>query len=147
MLGCLALASCGSLREPTTAQLLRRAVDGMPGVAAGAALVSVEADSTEAAWGRIVRARTETPLAESRLLARAFEAAAAEPALIAVGGPYPKLTEQVLLDAFALARTDPLAGLRLVHVSPEPPSAELLAVCAKRGAVCEHRAWTGRPAE
>jgi hypothetical protein len=114
----------------------------MPDLAAKAAFAPVDADSAEAAWGRIVRARTEEPLEESRLLALAFDATTAEPAQIVVGGRYPSLTEQVLLDAFALARGARLSGLQLVHVSPEPPSAALLAACAKRSAVCTHRRWS-----
>ena len=140
---CVAAASCALFRAPPTpVQQLRREVDGMPGLASEAAFVPVDADSAEAAWGRIVRARTETPLAESRQLALAFDATAAEPAQIVVGGRYPKLTEQVLLDAFALARTARLPGLQLVLVSPEPPFAALLAACEDRGAVCTHWRWS-----
>jgi hypothetical protein len=102
--------------------------------------VAVEAESQEAAWGEIVRARTEKPREVSLLLARLFEESRVRAREVVVGGPYPLLTDQVLRDAFDLVPGE-LPGLRLVEVSAEPPSEALLALCRERGAVCRHEPW------
>lgn len=105
--------------------------------------VAVDARSEDAAWGEIVRARTEQPRETSRVLAQVFEQAHSRPLEVVVGGPYPKLTDQVLRDAFGLAHGE-LEGLRLVEVGAEPLSEELLALCRERGAECLHQLWTPR---
>ena len=45
---------------------------------------------------------------------------------LVIGGRFPQLTTQVLIDALALAREPSLPGLRIVFVAPVPPSPELV---------------------
>ena len=44
---------------------------------------------------------------------------------VVLGGPYPGLSDRILLNAFALNRKDGLAGLTIVYVSNARPSFEL----------------------
>jgi hypothetical protein len=106
-----------------------------------ATVLAIGADSSKDAWGRVVRARTEAPLEESEQLARIFDASVGAPADVVAGGPFPQLTEQVLLDAFALVNARSLPKLRVVSVSAEPLSTELEAACAEHDATCVHASW------
>jgi len=108
-----------------------------------ASWVLIDAESSQAAWGRVVRARTEAPLEESELLAHLFDAGADAGAEIVAGGPYAPLNEQVLRDAFALAGRQDLGGVHLVVVGPEPTSPELGRLCSERGATCDPVEWVG----
>lgn len=105
-------------------------------------VVAVDAESNEAAWGRVVRARTETPLDESQQLARVFDAHVGGPTRVVVGGPYAQLTEQVLVDAFALVDAASLAQLRVVVVGPDPITRRLRDACTRRDVVCTHQIWS-----
>lgn len=86
-------------------------------------------------------ARGESPLEESRVLAALFESAGRESVEVVVGGPYPPLTEQVLLDALVLARSARLSGLRVVIVSPEPPAPALRAALEASAVAWAHARW------
>ena len=128
---------------PPEAWLEALRADAGPTLAPGTPAVLVWADGRDAAWGRIVRARTEAPLEESRLLARIFATASVRSAEVVVGGPYPDLSEQVLIDAFLIADRDRVPGLRVVYVSPEPPGEKLIELFERHGAEWLHRAWSG----
>ena len=67
-------------------EILRSDAAAGGAVSADAAWVLVWADDPEAAWGRIVRARTEEHLEESRLLAGAFRPASVETVLAPFDG-------------------------------------------------------------
>ncbi len=110
-------------------------------VGADALVVAIEAESNDDAWGRVVRARTEAPLEESEQLARVFDAHVGGPTRVVVGGPYPQLTEQVLVDALSMVDATSLVQLRVVVVAPEPISRRLRAACTRRDVVCTHEPW------
>lgn len=136
--------ACASPSKQAWIEALR--ADAAPGgVPAETPLVLVWAESRDAAWGRIVRARTEGPLEESELLARIFATASVAPVEVVVGGPHAELDEQVLIDAFRIAERDRVPGLRVLYVSPEPPGDRLLELCERHGAACLHRLWRGDP--
>lgn len=105
-------------------------------------VVVIDAESAQAAWGRVVRARTEAPLEESELLARLFDASADAPVEVVAGGPHAPLNEQVLRDAFSMAVLRDLGAVHLVVVGPEVPSPKVAQLCRDRGAACEAVAWT-----
>jgi hypothetical protein len=135
----LALGAACAAVVPSTRERLDALViaDGGP----DAIVVAVDAESNDGAWGRVVRARTETPLDESKQLARVFDAHVGGPTRVVVGGPYPQLTEQVLVDAFSLVDATSLAQLRVVVVGPDPVTPRLRDACTRRDAVCTHQAW------
>ena len=105
------------------------------------AYLPVLADSPEDAWGRVVRARTGKLLEESRVLAATFEPASRESVEVVVGGPYPQLVEQVMLDALAITPRARLTGLRVVLISREPPSAKLRQALDASQAAWVHGPW------
>ena len=143
-LGLTLVLAC--VAPPNEAWLAALRADAAPGgLAPETPLVLVWAEDPEAAWGRIVRARTEAPLEESELLARVFEAAAVGPVEVAMGGPYSELNEQVMIDAFGITERDRVPGLRVLYVSPEPPGDRLLQLCERHRAACLHRPWRGDP--
>lgn len=139
----LFLACASSSQEAWVAALRADAAAG--GMGPDTPVVLVFAEGRDAAWGRIVRARTEAALEESELLASVFASAAVAPVEVAVGGPWAELNEQVVIDAFGLAERDRLPGLRVLYVSPEPPGGRVLELCAHHRATCLHRLWRGDP--
>ena len=141
----LAGLSCAAAPELWVEALRADAAPVGGALSPGTSVVLVWAESDQAAWGRIVRARTETPLDESKLLADVFETASVERIEIAVGGPYPDLNEQVLLDAFQGSRRDLMPGLSVIYVSPTPPGEKLVEVFERRGSQWRHQPWRGDP--
>lgn len=141
----LAFAGCATRdSQRTPEERLRQSLADSSQVSRDAAWVAVEAESQEAAWGEVVRARTESPREASLVLARLFEESRVRPREVVVGGPYPPLTDQVLRDAFGMVPGE-LPGLRLVEVSAEPLSEGLRALCRERRAACRHEAWVAPP--
>ncbi|MDH3520468.1 MAG: hypothetical protein OEM49_08435 [Myxococcales bacterium] len=144
--GCLWLvaAALGCTTPPSHEQLeatLRRVASAEPELARGARVVVVHADSEMAAWAQLAAASAEGPSAMSRGLAQSFEGAARTRLDFAVGGPYDSLNDRTLLDAFALVRAPRLSGLRVLLVSPKPPSEKLREAARARGARLMHRAF------
>jgi hypothetical protein len=101
--------------------------------------VVVNADSEMDAWTDVARATSEGPLGLSRVLAQAFARAERQRAAFVVGGPYPQLSDRILLDAFSAVRAPRLPGLTLLLVSPKAPSDALSDAAAGRGAALLHR--------
>jgi hypothetical protein len=141
---CLALlaSACASTLGPEDAlHALRRDARELTDGSSETAYVPVLADSAEDARGRIVRARTGRRLDESRVLAATFEPAAREAVEVVVGGPYPALVEQVLLDALAQTPQPRLPGLRVVVISRDAPSAALQQALEASEAAWVHGVW------
>ena len=85
----------------------------------------IHADSRMEAWARLGDARAQTSDALSRALGQQLRATRTRRLTFVVGGPYPDLSDQVILNALEWNQGSVLPGLTLVYVSPEPPSAEL----------------------
>jgi hypothetical protein len=133
-------AACAA-SGPSTSTRERLVALAQAEVGVDAIVVAVDAESNDDAWGRVVRARTESPLEESKQLAQVFDAHVGGPTRVVVGGLYPQLTEQVLVDAFALVDATSLAQLRVVVVGPDPVTPRLRDACTRRDVVCTHQAW------
>jgi hypothetical protein len=99
------------------------------------------ASSDAEAWVRVVEARSNGPIQESRRLALGFEGAARKPVRYVVGGPYAQLNDRALLDAFTICKEARLPGLEVVYVSPAPPSEELARTSRAYGATLVHRLY------
>jgi hypothetical protein len=56
-----------------------------------------------------------------------------------VGGPFPELTDQLVLNGLLLNEGRTLPGLRIVFVSPAAPTPELRRAASARHAQLEHR--------
>lgn len=134
--------ACATSLDPWVEALRSDAAAGGP-VSEQAAVVLIWADSKQDSWKQIVRARTESPLQESRLLARSFEAASVSELEVVTGGPQPALNEQVVIDAFSITPRERLPGLQLIYVSPGSPSERLIEVFELRGVRWSHRPWLG----
>lgn len=131
-------AACAASAPSTPERLGALAIaEGGP----DAIVVAVDAESNDDAWGRVVRARTESPLEESQQLARVFDAHVGGPTRVFVGGPYTQLTEQVLVDAFELVDATSLVQLRVVVVGPDPVTRRLRDACTRHDVVCTHQPW------
>ena len=138
-----ACVACGPKLGPGwTEAHLREAAVPASDAAEAAAVVPVWADSEEEAWGRVVQAQTESPLDESQRLTAWLDEPRAVGAEVWTGGPFAPLNDQVLIDALKFTKRARVPGVRIVFVSPEPPSPELEALLAKRGVAWVHRAWT-----
>ena len=108
-------------------------------------VVPLQADSRMDAWAKFAEATAEgkggEPSHQSRWLARVLSQAARRRIAVVTGGPYASLNEQVVLEAFAVAKekTPRLSGLTLVYVSPDPPTPEILAAASQAGSLFVHR--------
>lgn len=138
----LLLAACaacaGSAGTPLERQLARQAA-AVPGFPPDASIVAVDAGSTTEAWKELVRLRSEGPSPVSHQLGVALAESRGARRDLVVGGPHAPLTERVLLDAFALSRAPSLPGLRVLLVTPRPPSDGLRAAAAELEVELLHR--------
>jgi len=144
ILGIAAVLACAT--PPSDDQIeaqLRRVAAATPELGRRPRVISLYADSKMAAWAQVTEATAEGPSGEAHALAQAFESAARTRVAYAVGGPYPKLNERTLLDAFDLVHARKLPGLTLLMVSDRPPSQALLSAARQRGARLLHRPYTG----
>jgi len=142
-LGLVAVLACATPPSDNEVKAqLRRAAAATPELGQRPRLVSLYADSKMAAWAQVTEATAEGPSGNARVLAQAFENAARQRVAYAVGGPYAKLNERTLLDAFDLVRARKLPGLILLLVSDQPPSEALSSAARQRGARLLHRPYS-----
>jgi hypothetical protein len=125
------------LTDDEVGAVLRRTANG----GSGANVMTFFASSDAEALVRVVEARSNGPLPESRRLALGFEGAAHKRLRYVVGGPYARLNDRALLDAFTLCKESRLPGLEVLFVSPAPPSEELDKTARAYGARLVHRAY------
>jgi hypothetical protein len=123
--------------QDVKARLERAAVP----LAAGRAtrVYPIWADSRIAAFGLLTEAKHDPSSPLSLQLSRSIALAARRGMNVVVGGPYPELSDRVLQNAFQLNREVPLRGLRLVLVSPSPPTPELASAANRARANLYHR--------
>jgi hypothetical protein len=72
-------------------------------------------------------------------LARGFAVGRTRKVDYIVGGPYPKLSDQLVLNGLNMNEDRALPGLRIVFVSPVEPTLELRQAAKARRARLEHR--------
>lgn len=104
-------------------------------------VVPVYAQTRMEAWVLRTEAKMDpesSPL--SLQLADGFELGGLRTVDYVVGGPYPALSDQILLNALRMNEGRPLPGLRIVLVSPDAPSLDLRRAAKARRARLEHRA-------
>lgn len=113
----MGMAGCASTPSDQDVEgQLRTAGASVRGIAGEFQVFAVNADSRMAAWTLAAQAAESGPLPLSRQLNRRMELAAKQGRMLVVGGPYPRLTRVVCLDALRLDRDRKLAGLTLVYV-------------------------------
>lgn len=135
------LAACTTpLPEEALERRLRLVGTSVLGPRASFTTVPIQADSNLMAWTLIADARTNGPSNEARWLQRKLSAGAQGPAQLVVGGPFPGLTRQVLLDAFGLNEDRSLPGLTLVFVGDEASAADVRSAAQRVGARFHQRA-------
>jgi hypothetical protein len=137
VLGAVVLACQIPLTEDEVSVVLRR----IAGAGPDAVVMSLFAGGEPEAWVRVVEARTNGPISESRSLALGFERAARKPVVYVVGGPFFQLNDRVLLDAFTLCKEARLPGLEVIYVSPEAPSEELGKTARAYGVRVKYRVY------
>ena len=138
------LAACAAgcatpIRDGALERRLRFVGYSVLGPTARFSVVPVSADSPMMAWTLIASSRADGPSSDAKALRHKLRAGAAGPARIVVGGPFPHLTEQVVLDAFELNRGGALPGLTLVVVGGEDPPSQVVAEARRLGARVFHR--------
>ena len=120
----LAAACASPLPEEDLARRLNLVGHSVLGSNARFTRVAIQAENQMMAWALQGEARANGPSDRSRWLYGRFVEAAKHRVNVVVGGPYPSLTRQVVLDAFSLNKSRPLRGLTLVLVGgDEAPEA------------------------
>lgn len=97
------------------------------------------ADTKIVAFGLLTEAKGDPSSPLSLRLSKSIALAAHRGMSVVVGGPYPELSDRVLQNALELNRDEPLRGLRLVLVSPSPPTPELARAASQAHATLYHR--------
>ena len=120
-------AGCAALTQAELEDRLERAGASVPGLGRDFVVVSIHADSRVAAWTLMAEARTDGGSPLARRLSRDFERAERRSMKIVVGGTYPALTREVVLEALELTPHADLSRLTLVVVGSEEYADELRA--------------------
>lgn len=100
-------------------------------------VIPIYAESKTSAWTLLAEAKVDPESRLSAQLGKRLALARRRGLSTIVGGPYPALSDQVVLNAFGLCRDGDLSGLTVVFVSPERPS-QALAQAAARAKVRLH---------
>jgi hypothetical protein len=129
----LALACATAASDRDVEADLRRAAASVRGLRGDVRVFVINADSRMAAWTLAAEAREPGNLPISRQLARRMEVAAKHRDLLAVGGPYPRLTRGVCLDALRVDPKRKLAGLTLVYVGSADSAGDVREAARARG--------------
>jgi hypothetical protein len=120
---------------PVTERALREQLEDVAATHMGqnsvSRVVPIHADTRMAAWALLAEARTDESSPLSLRLGRGIALGASRRVTFVVGGPYPALSHQVVLNALTLNRKKRLSGLTLVLVGSEPPPQQVLEAAAK----------------
>jgi hypothetical protein len=102
-------------------------------------LIPIYAETSFIARALLTEARVnpESPLTTQ--VSKRLGIAARRKFHVVLGGPYPDLSDRILLNAFALNRKQGLAGLTIVYVSDARPSFELAEAASEVHAHLHHR--------
>jgi hypothetical protein len=119
------LLGCATLSQEDLERELRRAGESVPGLGRDFLVFPVHADSKLAAWTLRAESRTEGGSSLAERLGYDFERAERRSIKIVVGGSYPDLTRDVVLEALARHSDDDLSRLTLVVVGAGEYAGEL----------------------
>lgn len=120
----LALGCVTPVTEHELEQSLEQSASRIPNLGRKR-VIPIYAETRLVAKALLLEARANPDSQLSALLGKRIAAASKRHFSVVVGGPYPDLTEQVLANALALNQEGGLAGMKLVLVSSQGPSAEL----------------------
>lgn len=102
-------------------------------------VIPVYAESRMVAIGLLAEARSDSQSKLSRGVALQLKRARQRKANAVVGGPYPDLSDRILANALKLNAKGQVRGLRIVFVSDEEPTPELLDAAQLSQARLHHR--------
>ncbi len=136
----LAAACASPLPEEDLARRLNLVGHSVLGSNARFTRVAIQAENQMMAWALQGEARANGPSDQSRWLYGRFAEATQRRVNVVVGGPYPSLTHQVVLDAFSLNESRPLRGLTLVLVGGDEAPKDVRSAAERVGARFVHRA-------
>lgn len=122
----LALGCVTALTEAEVETRLGDAARSTPGMDE-ARLIPIWAETRLVATALLTEARHDPDSALSRQVSARLASAARRRTPVVVGGPYPDLSDRVLLNAITLQEELRLRGLTVLLVSHEGPSPELVA--------------------
>ncbi len=135
------LAGCATpLPEDELARRLTLAGHSVLGPNARFARVPIQAESQMMAWATQGEARANGPSARSQWLYGRFAEGAKRRVSFVVGGPFPSLTQRVVLDALSLNERRKLPGLTLVLVGGDEAPEDIRRAALRVGARLYHRA-------
>ena len=137
-----ALLALGCVTPMTQDELqgkLAAAAASVPALGRKPQFFPIFAETKTEAWILLADARSDPESPQSKQLSVHLATAASRRQALVVGGPYPELCDQVLLNALSLRRDRPLRGLTLVFVAPAPPSASVTAAVSAASARLYHR--------
>ena len=135
----LALACATTLSLDDLDQRLRLVGRSVQGAQAEFLTLPVHADSQVAAWTLLAEARSDEGSGMGRALNHDFRRSVQRPITVVVGGPWPDLTREVVLEAWLLQERETRPNLTLIYVGPEEYADELGDVTRRHRARFVHR--------
>jgi hypothetical protein len=135
----LALACATALSQEDVDKRLKLVGRSVVGANARFLTLPINADSRLAEWTLLAEAKSEEGTPMGRALNHDFRRSLQRPITIVVGGPWPDLTREVVLEAWLLQEGEPRPDLTLIYVGPESYAAELGEVTRRHGARFVHR--------
>jgi hypothetical protein len=113
---------------PMTQQDVRQRIEDAAGQSEaknGQRVYPIYAETKLVAWAKLTEAEQEPDIGASAQLAQRLHRAAGRDQRVVVGGPYPELTDRILVNALVANRNGNLSGLTIVFVSADGPSKSL----------------------
>ncbi len=119
---------------------LETAADSIKGLSKGRRVIAIHAETRMEAWTFLAQAHSDPKSSMlSKRLSQGFALGRKYRVDYVVGGPYPALSDQVLVNALTLQRGNDLRGLRIVLLSKAPPSDDLREAAERANAKIFHR--------
>jgi hypothetical protein len=137
--GGLALACATTLSQDDVDQRLRLVGRSVEGAKGEFLTLPVHADSQVAAWTLLAEAKSDEGTPMGRALNHDFRRSLQRPITVVVGGAWPDLTREVVLEAWLLQERESRPQLTLIYVGPEIHADELGDVTRRHGARFVHR--------
>jgi hypothetical protein len=135
----VALACATTLSQEDLDQRLRLVGRSVQGAKAEFLTLPVHADSRLAAWTLLAEANSDEGSGMGRALNYDFRRSQERPITVVVGGPWPELTRQVVLEAWLLQEREMRPNLTLIYVGPEEYADELGDLTRRHRARFVHR--------
>jgi hypothetical protein len=136
----LALACATPPSDARVEDELRRLGAQVQGLGRTPHIVVLNAGSRMDAWGQITASQADGPSTRMQALGRRLAKGSRQRVGVVIGGPFAQLNDRMLSDALTASGRDPLPGLTLLLVSPEPPNDELRREAKRRKLNLVHRA-------